>query len=193
MNLDAARDYILKRMASELSPHLHYHSIEHTFDVHHACLELAKIEGVNGSDLALLETAAFFHDSGIIETYENHEEASVRIAREILPEFGYTEDEMKIIECIILKTKLPQSAITLLGEILCDSDLDYLGRPDFFMIAQRLRYEWELMGNRYGLKEWYEMQLRFLGNHTYYTRAARLLRDEGKRKNLAEIERTLGK
>ncbi|MBE0663667.1 MAG: phosphohydrolase [Bacteroidales bacterium] len=193
MNLDAARDYILKRMASELSPHLHYHSIDHTFDVHHACLELARIEGVNGSDLALLETAAFFHDSGIIETYENHEEASVKIAREILPEFGYTEDEMKIIECIILKTKLPQSAITLLGEILCDSDLDYLGRPDFFMIAQRLRYEWELMGNRYGLREWYEMQLRFLGNHKYYTRAARLLRDEGKRKNLTEIERTLGK
>jgi uncharacterized protein len=193
MNLDAARDYILKRMASELSPHLHYHSIDHTFDVHHACLELARIEGVNGSDLALLETAAYFHDSGIIETYENHEEASVKIAREILPEFGYSEEEMNIIECIILKTKLPQSAITLLGEILCDSDLDYLGRSDFFMIAQRLRYEWELMGNRYGLKEWYEMQLRFLGNHHYYTRAARLLRDEGKRMNIAEIERVLGR
>lgn len=193
MNLDAARDYIVKRMAKELSPDLHYHSIEHTFDVHHSCIELARIEGVDHSDLTLLETAAYFHDSGIIETYDNHEEASVRIAREILPQFGYTEQDLNTIEYIILKTKLPQSAITLLGEILCDSDLDYLGRPDFFMIAQRLRYEWELMGNRYGLKEWYEMQLRFLRNHKYYTRAARMLRDEGKMKNLAEIERALGK
>jgi uncharacterized protein len=193
MNLNHAREYILNRMARELSPNFYYHNLQHTFDVHRACVELAAMEGVNSRDLALLETAAWYHDSGIFLTYDNHEEASVKIAREILPKFDYTAADLDVLECIILKTKLPQSAITLLGEILCDADLDYLGRPDFFMIAQRLRYEWLLMGKYYGLKEWYQLQLDFLGSHKYYTRAARMLRNEGKEKNLTEIRRICGK
>jgi len=193
MNLTEARDYILKRMEDELSPDYHYHSIEHTLDVHRACIQLAQMESVNGSDLILLETAAYFHDCGILETYRDHEEASVKIAREVLPEYGYSQADLNIIDCVIMKTKLPQSAITLLGEILCDADLDYLGRPDFFMIAHRLRYEWELMGIFYDLQKWYELQFNFLNNHRYYTRAARLLRNEGKEKNLAEVRKILRK
>lgn len=193
MNLTAARDHILRRMAGELRPTYYYHGVDHTLDVHKSCMLLAKMEGINHNDLKLLETAAYFHDCGILETYLNHEEASVKIAREVLPQFGYTEEDLNIIECIILKTKLPQSAITLLGEVLCDADLDYLGRPDFFMIAHRLRYEWELLGKHYTLKDWYEMQLNFLGYHKYYTRSARKLRNEGKELNLIEIKRALGK
>lgn len=193
MNVTHAREYILNRMARELSPDFHYHNIEHTTDVHRACVKLAGMEGVNSHDLALLETAAWYHDSGIFITYDNHEEASVKIAREILPKFDYSDADLDVLERIILKTKLPQSAITLLGEILCDADLDYLGRPDFFMIAHRLRYEWLLMGKEYELKEWYKLQLDFLGNHKYYTRAARILRNKGKEKNLEQIRRICGK
>lgn len=193
MDLHAASSYILNRMAKELRPNYYYHGVEHTLDVHRACLKLAEMEGINHNDLVLLETAAFYHDSGILEVYENHEEASVKIAREVLPRFGYTWEQINIIDYIILKTKLPQSAITQLGEVLCDADLDYLGRPDFFMISHRLRYEWELLGKHYNLKDWYEMQLNFLGNHKYYTRSARKLRNEGKEQNILEIKRVLGK
>jgi len=192
MDLNAARNYILKLMNEGLSPELHYHSIAHTLDVHDSCLRLAGMEGVNGKDLALLETAAYFHDSGIIHTYKDHEEASVKLSQEILPGFGYSKEDIEIIGCMIMKTKLPQNAINLLGEILCDADLDYLGRNDFFMIAQRLRYEWELMGMHYSLRNWYEMQIKFLSSHTYYTRAARLLRSETKQHNLEEIRGLLG-
>jgi uncharacterized protein len=193
MDLNAARNYILNLMNEGLSPELHYHSIAHTLDVHDSCLRLAGMEGVNGKDLALLETAAYFHDSGIIHTYKDHEEASVRLAKEILPGFGYTDEDITIIGCMIMKTKLPQNAINLLGEILCDADLDYLGRKDFFMIAQRLRYEWELMDIYFSLHDWYEMQIKFLSSHTYYTRAARLMRNDTKEKNLAEIRKMLGR
>jgi uncharacterized protein len=193
MNLPAAKNYILTRLKKELSDDYHYHSIQHTLDVHRSSIQLAGMEGANGRDLTLLETAAYYHDCGIIEKYQDHEEASVEIARKVLPQFGYTEQDIETISCVIMKTKLPQSAITLLGEILCDADLDYLGRPDFFMIAQRLRYEWELLGNYYDLQRWYELQFNFLNNHKYYTRAARLLRNEGKEKNLEEVRKILGR
>ncbi len=193
MNLSAAKNYILTRLENELSADYHYHCIQHTLDVHRSCIQLAGMEGVNSRDLMILETAAYYHDCGIIETYQDHEEASVEIAHKVLPQFGYTEQDIETISCVIMKTKLPQSAITLLGEILCDADLDYLGRPDFFMIAQRLRYEWELIGNFFDLPKWYELQFNFLNNHKYYTRAARLLRNEGKEKNLAEVRKILRK
>ncbi len=192
MNLSGAADYILKYMAKNLSPDFHYHNIDHTLDVHRTCVNLAKMEGVNSRDLTLLETAAYYHDSGITEVYENHEEASVKIARQVLPQFGYNNEDLEILECVILKTRLPQSAITLLGEILCDADLGYLGRPDFFMIAQRLRYEWELLGKYYGLKEWYELQCSFLSKHAFYTRSARMLYNKTKEHNLIEINQLLG-
>jgi len=192
MDIHAARKYVLDLLARELNPNYYYHCVEHTLDVHRSCLKLAAMEGIGQNDMMLLETAALYHDSGIIEVYENHEEASVRIARKVLPRFGYTNEQVNIIDYIISKTKLPQSTITQLGELLCDADMDYLGRPDFFMISHRLRYEWELLGKNYKLKEWYKMQLEFLGNHRYYTRSARKLRNEGKEQNILEIRRTLG-
>ena len=50
----------------------------------------------------------------MLNTYVNHEEASVELAKELLPQFGYKSDELDTIACVIMKTKLPQSAITLL-------------------------------------------------------------------------------
>lgn len=194
MDLKGAKEYILKRFRNELNPKIYYHDLQHTHDVVESCRRYAEMEGLIASDREILETAAYFHDAGMLQTYINHEEASVELARKILPDFGYSSNQLDIISCIIMKTKLPQNAITHLGEILCDADLDYLGRPDFFMIAHRLRYEWELiMDKYYGLKEWYELQFDFLTNHKFFTRSARLLRSEGKEKNLAEIRKILGK
>lgn len=189
-----AKNYILTRLEHELNPQLYYHDLSHTLDVVESCRRYAEMESISEDDRILLETAAYFHDAGMLDSYINHEEASIGLARQTLPEFGYSEEQLTIISNVIMKTKLPQNAITLLGEVLCDSDLDYLGRPDFFMISHRLRYEWELLMNKYfGLQEWYELQYEFLSNHKYYTRSARMLRNQGKAKNLAEVKRILGK
>ena len=193
-DLKGATDYILNRIKKELNPSLYYHDLNHTLDVVKACRHYAQMEGIDQSDQILLETAAYFHDAGMLKAYINHEEASVELLQQVLPGYGYSHRDLEVISCVVMKTKLPQSAINLMGEVLCDADLDYLGRPDFFMISHRLRYEWELMlGKFYGLKEWYELQYDFLSKHKYYTRSARMLRNEGKEKNLAEVKLILGK
>ena len=43
-----------------------YHSVAHTKDVVKAATRIAKAEGVEGDELTLLLTAAWFHDSGYI-------------------------------------------------------------------------------------------------------------------------------
>ncbi len=193
MKYGKAKNYIFKKLKKELSPDLHYHCIDHTKDVIKAVTRLGKMENVTGKELKLLKTAALYHDVGFTETYDGHEIVSARIARETLPRFDYTEDEIKTIEGMILATEIPQNPKTHLEQILADADLDYIGRDDLFLIGQRLQYEWKLRGIATSLKDWHEKQLDFLQNHHYFTQSAKKLREKVKQQNIYELEKLLCK
>jgi uncharacterized protein len=192
MNLPGAKEYIIKRLKTDLNPALYYHSVEHTLDVYKAVCMLNKRENLIGEPGIIAETAALFHDSGMVNQYVNHEESSVEIVREILPQFGYTWQEIDEISKLIMVTKLPQGPTTLSEKILCDADLDYLGREDYFIHAFKLRVEWNVNQiKRTTLREWFEIQVQFLGNHKYFTPSAIYLRNDQKRRNLEEITQFL--
>lgn len=189
MNYPKVRDFMINKLAEELNPDLAYHNIDHTLDVLNAARQYAEMEQVNDYDRTILETAALFHDSGMLRTYLGHEDASVEIAKEILPGFDYNVQDIRLISDMITTTKLPQSASNFLEKILCDADLDYLGREDFFMIAHQLRYEWNILNVRHTtLREWYELQILFLENHKFFTASAKALRNEKKEENLKQIK-----
>lgn len=194
MDFNKAKEYILKRLGNELHPNLYYHSIEHTMDVYNSAIKIAEMEGVKGDDMMLIKTAALYHDAGMIRTYVGHEEASADIVKESLPEFGYDAYAIDMISNMIMTTKLPQSAGAFLEKIICDADLDYLGREDFLMISHRLRHEWVTQRiNILSLKQWYELQIEFLSNHEYFTNYAIETRQKGKLENLAQIEELMQK
>jgi len=192
MNLIDAKEFILNKLAKELNPDFTYHKIDHTLDVYESVVRIAEMENIKGKDLIMLKTAALFHDSGMLRQYIDHEEASIEIMKEILPVFDYSNEEIEEIGNMIMATKLPQNARSFLGKILCDADLDYLGRDDFIMISHQLRHEWNILNiNKMNLKQWYDMQVKFLENHKYYTDASIALRQEKKIENLNEIKELL--
>jgi uncharacterized protein len=187
-DFERASQYALERLEQELPETLCFHSLAHTRDdVVPAVERLAAMEGIEGEELLLLRTAAFFHDIGFIERYNDHESVSIRIAGEALPSFGYTAQQIEGISNMILATKLPQSPQNLLEEILADGDLDNLGRDDFAERSRLLRAEQEVLGISVSDEVWYERQLEFLQNHEYFTDAARRLRDAKKQQNLQEL------
>lgn len=189
MNYEGAKEFILNKLSKELDPRLTYHSLDHTMDVLESAVRLAEMEGRPAKNILLLKTACVFHDSGMLVTYRGHEEASIDICRKTLPGFGYTEEEIETVCRMIRTTKLPQSADHIDDKILCDADLDYLGRPDFFMIAHRLKYEWDVLGiYPTTLQQWYQIQRDFLINHEYFTQSAIKLRQANKLENLKQIE-----
>jgi len=188
MEFYRAKQYIINRLHCELDPRIVYHNLEHTLNVYHAAQELSKLENVNEHSTLLLLTAALFHDSGMLIDYENHEEESVIICEKELPKFGYTEDEISTVARLIRKTKLLEKADCILENIICDADLDYLGRDYFFIRSTKLHYEWKLMGkHNYTLLKWLKLQLDFLENHTFYTKSARKLREKPKQRIIKAI------
>jgi predicted metal-dependent HD superfamily phosphohydrolase len=188
MSLTNLTEFIVEKMRRELPEYVVYHSVEHTLDVHQAAIRLAGLEGLDEASTRLVSAAALLHDSGITVSFKNHEDISADIAEKYLPSFGFKPEEIEKIKQMIITTKLPQSATTIEAQILCDADLDYLGRGDFFIIGQKLRLEWELSGNKINLCEWYIIQMDFLKKHQYFTESARKLREQRKQENLMEIE-----
>ena len=56
-------------------------------------------------------------------------------AQKFLPEYGYSKIQIEKISQLILATKVPQNPKNKLEKIICDADLDYLGREDFIYIS----------------------------------------------------------
>jgi uncharacterized protein len=191
MDQEEAAAFIKAKLKQELPEGRTYHSYGHTMDVHNAAVDIAKREGVNGEDLQLLRTAALFHDSGFLQVDLEHEEASCRIVRKHLPGFGYTPEQVEKICAMIMATKIPQSPHDQLSRILCDADLDYLGRDDFFHIGNTLFEELKSYGVVSSEREWNELQLRFLETHQYFTRTNKNGREQIKQQHLVQVKRWL--
>jgi uncharacterized protein len=191
MQFEAAKDFILSKQKSELPSHLFYHSITHINDVYSAAEQIAKGEGIDGEELLLLLTAVVFHDSGFLVQQKDHEMISAEMARTILPDFGYNANQIEVVCGMILATKVPQKPNNHLEQIICDADLDYLGRDDFYTIGNKLFTELSLYGIIRTEEEWNHLQVKFLENHSYFTKTAIQLRQAGKDAHLNEIKNLL--
>lgn len=172
---------MLKR---DLAPDLYYHSIEHTLDVYNMAKFFAEKEKVPEADTKLLLIAALYHDCGYLHQREGHESISCNILRATLPGFDYSEEDIEKMCQIIMATKLPQAPHSLLEQIICDADLDYLGRDDFFRIGDRLYDELVAANIIKDKADWDLLQIDFLQKHHYFTATARVLRSEKKQENL---------
>ncbi|MEL1244761.1 HD domain-containing protein [Flavobacterium sp. DGU11] len=183
--------YMLEKLRDDLPKHLKYHTLGHTLDVYNRAEAIAKQEGVTGRTLELLLVAAVYHDSGYLYQRIRHENRSCEIAGEILPGYGYTAEDIDEICRIIMATQLPQNPNSLAGQIICDADLDYLGRDDFFEVGEGLYQEMLYAGVVANEKEWDAIQIKFLENHSFFTPTSIALRNTKKQENLNRLKARL--
>ncbi len=183
--------YVLNKLERSLPSNLYYHDIKHTIDVITQVELLALGEKVSREELLLLKTAALLHDSGFMFTYEDHEEASVKYAREILPKYDYKPEQIETICRLILATKFPPSPKDKLEMIICDADLDYLGRNDFILVSHNLFRELFERGKIRNINEWNKLQYEFIRTHQYFTETAKRKREINKINQIDEINKLI--
>lgn len=183
-------DFVFAKLERELPKNLYYHSVRHTQSVLLCSQLIASEEGVcDDEDLLLLKTAALFHDMGHIVSPNGHEERSCCYVRDILPSFNYSASQIETICSLIMSTKVPQSPHSKLEEILCDADLDYLGRSDFEPIADLLFQELCEMGVVTDKNEWNKKQIKFLSAHTYFTDFSKNNREANKQQQITHLKK----
>ncbi|HBH49265.1 MAG TPA: guanylate cyclase [Bacteroidales bacterium] len=182
------QELMLNKLERELPSYLFYHNVKHTIDVVTQAELIGIGEDVNDEELLLLKTAALFHDAGHILSYDDHEHFSTLIVREILPDYFYTQRQIDIICELIMTTKLPPVPKNKLERIMCDADLDYLGRSDMIPVSNSLYRELKEMDKIGTMRAWNKLQLKFISNHQYFTKTAQSLREVNKQKQIERIK-----
>ncbi len=172
MRFEEVRFFLLTKLQNELPANLSYHNVQHTRDVMAASEEFAVQENILGEELLILKTAALFHDSGYLSAYEGHEDNSCKLAKDILPDFGYNSENIREVCLLIKATQLPQLPLNKSARILCDADLYYLGTTDYRENAENLYQEMYGQGFIKSRTEWTERQIHFLDEHRYFTQSA---------------------
>lgn len=182
------QEIILDRLEKELPSYLYYHNVKHTVDVVTEVELIGWAEGCSDEEILLLKTAGLFHDAGHTVSYDNHEHHGTLMAREFLPAYNYSPEQIEQICDIIMATRLPPQPGDLLQRIICDSDLDYLGRSDFIPVSNTLYEELKAQKKIGSLNDWNKLQVKFISVHQYFTRTAQSLREVNKQKQIDRIQ-----
>ncbi len=173
--------YIQDLLKHHLSEEIQYHGISHTEDVVEAAEIIGEKRGLSEDKMEILLLAAWFHDAGFVETHENHEEASKRIANQWLEEQDYPQNKKEQVLDLIISTRQGETIEGDLAEILHDADLSHIGRKRFFRRGELYRVEEEkLYDKKYSELSWEKSQYRFLINHNFLTNEAQ--EEYGKRR-----------
>lgn len=181
------QEVILDKLEEELPEKLYYHNVKHTVDIVTEVELIGWGEGISDEEILLIKTAGLFHDVGHVVQYADHEYHGTLIAREMLPKYNYSEKQIDRICDVIMSTKLPPKPKDLLQSIICDADLDYLGRSDFIPVSNTLFKELKEQNMIGTLNDWNKLQVKFITGHQYFTKTARNLREVNKQKQIERI------
>lgn len=189
---DKASTFVQKHFAEHFDETLTYHNIEHTLEVVDAAERIGLDCGLTGTDLEIVILAAWFHDVGITEVYQHHEEKSAEIAERFLKKHDYDRDNIMAVKRCILVTAVHAKPTTLQEKVVCDADLEHLGRKTFWKKAEMLRQEWEVkLGKQFSDIDWLRNQQRFLRNLVFHTECVGEARQNRLDKNRQKVDKVL--
>ncbi len=187
---DRVLDDVCNRLLNEIPAHYKYHSLRHTLDVIEMTIKIGHGEKLTEAEIDLLKVAALFHDTGYLVERKNHELHSCEVFEEYARKHKFEHQYYDFVKNCIMATCIPQSPQTIHERILCDADLDYLGREDFSEIAEGLFQELIACGDIQDRDQWNELQIKFLGNIIYHTDYSKQYRGPQLAINLSQINTT---
>jgi uncharacterized protein len=166
----AMKEFVISLLKNKLPPFYYYHNYEHTLYVLDKAIEIGAHENCTEKEMELLSAAALWHDTGYINAYAGHEEESCKLARQYLPAYNFSNDDINTICGMIMATKIPQSPKTKLEEIIADADLEYLGTENAELITDSFFREQQSINPLLTIEEWNKTQISFIEKHNFFTK-----------------------
>ncbi|HJS00582.1 MAG TPA: Pycsar system effector family protein [Flavobacterium sp.] len=193
--IEQVQDFVYNLLKDKLSDSFIYHNFNHTLDVVKAVKLLSENENLSEQELEILVVAAWFHDTGYVKGFDNHEETSVEIATKFLTEKGKTIEYINQVNLLIRATVYNCSPQSILEKIIKDADFYHFSTDNYFDRCELLRTEWKKVKyKQFSDLEWAKENLHMLTQcHKYYTDYARQNWQVLKDKNVSLIQEKIKK
>lgn len=193
--IDQVQDFVYNLLKDKLSGSFIYHNFAHTSDVVMAVKLLSEQEELTEEELEMLVVAAWFHDTGYVEGFENHEEKSVKIAADFLTDKEKSAVYVNQVSTLIRATLYCYEPKTLLEKIIKDADFYHFTTENYCDRCELLRGEWKIVKQKQASDlEWARENLKMLTQcHQYYTDYAIANWQVLKDKNVALIQEKIKK
>jgi predicted metal-dependent HD superfamily phosphohydrolase len=187
--VDSAEEQVTALLL-QLSSQYTYHNVAHTRRTVGACRTIGEGSGLSERELEILLLAAWFHDAGLVDLYEGHEERSAELARGFLLERGYPPESIDRVADSILATREDAAPESLLGEILRDADVVHTGKRGYFEQLVLLRAELEnICQEVFSDLEWTDRNIALLEQRRFRTPFARAKYTKQWAENLSRLQR----
>lgn len=188
-----AENFVYQLFKDNLSLDYIYHNFNHTLGVVNNTLTLLKAENISDDEAEILLLSAWFHDTGYIKGFENHEAESIKIAQNFLKGQDYDASKTAIICQLIQKTELNEKPDTKLEQIIRDADWSHLGNRNYFQLCDLLRYEFSKTKKiKVSDLEWASENLRiFMECHVFYTDYAKKNWQPIKEENIVKLQNSI--
>lgn len=185
-----AEQFVFELLKDRLPTSYRYHNFNHTIRVVEAVRKILKTEKLDENEQTALFLAAWFHDTGYVNAYEDHEEKSILILNGFSESNEVNAEIVTIASKLIRATRIDTNPQDLLENVICDADTSHFSDKDYLNISEQLREEWKLtQAKNYTDLEWLEGNLAMLNrSHRYYTDHAKKKWQKGKEKNIRLIE-----
>ncbi len=190
-----AEAYVFNLFKDKLSSEYIYHDYLHTLRVVTAVNELIKGELIEEPDAHSLRLAAWFHDSGYIEGFENHEERSCRIFKDFIGQHSFENVNVQQVCDLILATKYTHFPTNLLEMCLKDADFYHFTLDNYSELGDLLKKEIETTcTKKLTDTDWCKENLNVLTKNQYYfTNYAKTHWQPKKEKNIYKLRLNLEK
>ena len=189
--INALQSAALDYLSANLPPDCTYHNAQHTLEVCNAVMEFTQHGDWPPEEYAALRIAAIFHDFGYLTAPEANEALALPYIKKFAADGAIDDRVVERAHELILETVYPYCPITPAGELLCDADIEYIGRDCFMERAGMFRRELQLQGLEYDDVTWWNMEMDFLLRNKFFTPVCRQLREAGRQKNIAAVEKIL--
>jgi hypothetical protein len=186
IRLHDIEDMVTRMFDEEAPPNLYFHNSTLVRNITKQVELLSAQENLTEERYINLKLASVFLLTGFISDYERPMEASTSLVEEIIPRYGFNQENVELTKKIIInsftdKLESPED------NILHDARYDYLGRADYLKLTEKLLRERTEYGKHADNKTWINTQKLLLSDHEFVTNAARLMRSVPKDEQIARL------
>ncbi|TCC97064.1 phosphohydrolase [Pedobacter hiemivivus] len=190
--LDQLRTHVASLFQAHKDERFVYHNLHHTEQVVENAVRIANHYQLSDRDFFIVMAASWFHDMGYLFDCTQHEVRGESIAAQFLAEKEVDKDTIALVGGCIMATKMPQSPVGLLQQIVCDADLFHLGSDSFKERNKLMRKEVAAFCNKeIDKNDWRIKTIALFKAHHYHTDFCQQLLNDKKAQNLAEMENKL--